>query len=127
MLKKLRFFCIYSQINLTNVKKLKLSTVRSSKGFTQQKMAERLFMDVSNYSRRENGTIKISNNEWEKIAEILDVSINEIYESDESTDNYLGNNNIYFIPEYFLDIQKKYINTLEKEIENLRKKIEKDI
>ena len=84
-------------------------------------------MDVSNYSRRENGTIKISNNEWKKIAEILDVSINEIYESDESADNHLGNNNIYFVPEYFLDIQRKYINTLEKEIENLRKKIEKDI
>jgi transcriptional regulator with XRE-family HTH domain len=118
------------------MKKSKLSTVRSSKGFTQQKMAERLFMDVSNYSRRENGTIKINNNEWEKIAEILDVSVDEIYESDEanffvfkdqSTGNYLGNNNIYSIPEYFLDIQRKYINTLEEEIENLKKKIEKDI
>ncbi|WP_395633732.1 helix-turn-helix domain-containing protein [Flavobacterium sp.] len=109
------------------MKKFKLSTVRSSKGFTQQKMAERLFMDVSNYSRRENGTIKISNYEWKKLAEILDVSINEIYESDDSKDNYLGNNNIYFVPEYFLDIQRKYINTLEKEIENLRKKLEKDI
>lgn len=127
MLKNLRFFAYIRKTNLTNMKKFKLSTVRSSKGFTQQKMAERLFMDVSNYSRRENGTIKISNYEWKKLAEILDVSINEIYESDDSKDNYLGNNNIYFVPEYFLDIQRKYINTLEKEIENLRKKLEKDI
>jgi hypothetical protein len=50
-----------------------------------------------------------------------------LFFKDKSTDNHLGNNNIYFVPEYFLDIQKKYINTLEKEIENLRKKIEKDI
>ena len=86
-------------------------------------MAEALCVDVSNYNRREKGQIKISNSEWEELSKILKTPVEGIYESEESdffvfrdnsTGNYLGNNHIYSIPEYFLENQQKYIAKLEE-------------
>jgi transcriptional regulator with XRE-family HTH domain len=37
----------------------KLIEVRKLKGFSQQQIAEQLFMDVSCYNRREKGQVKI--------------------------------------------------------------------
>jgi len=54
----------------------------------------------------------------------LDVPVNEIYEPDDNqvficndnaTGNYQGTNNIYSVPEYLLETQRKYIEMLEKE------------
>ena len=106
-----------------------LIEARLKKGFTQQEMADITCMDVSNYNRKEKGTVKVRNDEWEKLSKALDVSIEEIYESEEShffvfkdnsTGNYLGTNNNYSIPEYFLEMQRKYIGKLEQEIETLK-------
>lgn len=129
------------------MKKSKLIDARMKKGFSQKKMADALNMDVSNYNRREAGEIKINNQQWEKISDLLSVPLLDIYESDESnlfvfkdssTGNYLGTNHIYSIPEYMLQTQHKYFGkieeenkelrvkneTLEKEIRELRKKLE---
>ncbi|HLV45945.1 MAG TPA: hypothetical protein VKY32_02775 [Flavobacterium sp.] len=66
----------------------------------------------------------------EKIALILETSIEDIYESDEghivifrdnSIRNYNGTNNVYSVPEHLLEIQRKYIEKLEKELEELKK------
>ncbi|HLV45946.1 MAG TPA: helix-turn-helix transcriptional regulator [Flavobacterium sp.] len=48
------------------MEKEKLIKVRKEKGFSQQAMAEKLYMDVSNYNRREKGNAKISYEEWKK-------------------------------------------------------------
>ncbi|MDR3218234.1 MAG: helix-turn-helix transcriptional regulator [Dysgonamonadaceae bacterium] len=102
---------------------------RKANGFSQSMVAEKLCMDVSNYNRREKGQVKISLREWEKLADILQVPIEEIYESDDtqvficrdsSTVHYQGTNNIYSVPEYLLDTQRKYIEILENEIRELR-------
>lgn len=116
------------------MEKTKLILARSNKGLTQQQIALKLNMDVSNYNRREKGQIKISNHEWEKISKILEVSIEEIYESEESNffvvkDNSSGNHSettkFYTIPEYLLENQRKYIQKLEEENNNLKKKKDK--
>ena len=94
-------------------------------------MSTVLSMDVSCYNRREKGQIKISNSEWQKLAEILNVPLEDIYESDESiififNDNASGNGNIvtnYTIPQSIWDLQKKYIEKLEEEIRNLKEEI----
>ena len=95
-------------------------------------MAEKLSMDVSNYNRKEKGSVKIRHDEQEKLAKVLNASVEEIYESDESqyvvfrdnsVGNYMGTNNIYSIPEYFLDMQRKYIEKLEREIDELKRNI----
>jgi hypothetical protein len=86
-------------------------------------------MDVSNYNRRENGQAKINILEWEKLSKILDVPLNEIYETDEgqvfickdnASMNYQGTNHIYSVPEFLLETQQKYIRKLEEEIAGLK-------
>lgn len=115
------------------MQKTKLIEARKTKGYSQVKMAEHLCIDVSNYNRRENGLSKITFSEWEKIANFLDVPVEEIYESEESmfficrdnaTGNYQGTNHIYSIPEYLIENQKKYIEKLEQENQDLKKKLE---
>jgi transcriptional regulator with XRE-family HTH domain len=107
-----------------------LAERRDKKGFTQQQVADLMCMDISSYNRREKGMTKIRGEEWEKLSKILGVPVEEIYESDESQyfifkdssiGNYLGTNHIYSIPEYFLDMQRKYTIKLEDEIEQLKK------
>lgn len=114
------------------MEKTKLIQTRIKKGFTQQQVAEYLCIDVSNYNRREKGTSKITNNEWEKLSKLLEVPLEEIYENEESmifickdnaTGNYQGNNHIYSIPEYLLESQRKYILKLEEEIQKLKERL----
>jgi DNA-binding XRE family transcriptional regulator len=112
------------------MEKTRLASIRSIKGFTQQQMADKLFMDVSTYNRKEKGQVKIRKEEWSKIADVLEVSIEDIYEGEEShvfvfrgqsTENYLGTNHIYAIPQSMLASQQKYIVMLEAEIARLKK------
>lgn len=64
--------------------KRKLRLLRKKKGYTQQQIADVIATDVSNYSRKENGDVKIIKDEWDKIARFLDVSVEEIYEEDDA-------------------------------------------
>ncbi|CAM3996141.1 MULTISPECIES: helix-turn-helix transcriptional regulator [Flavobacterium] len=114
------------------MEKTKLIESRKRKGLSQQQMAEHLCMDVSNYNRREKGQIKIHTNEWEKIASLLEVAVEEIYENedanffvfrDNSKGTYLGTNHIYSIPDHLLESQRKYIAKLEEEIKELKEKL----
>ena len=111
------------------MEKIKLLEMRKSRGFSQNQIAEKLCMDVSNYNRRENGQVKINIMEWEKIAKILDVPLDDIYESEENqvfickdntSVNYQGTNHIYAVPEFLLETQQKYIKKLEEEIAELK-------
>jgi len=86
-------------------------------------------MDVSNYSRRENGLTKIAIYQWEKLAQILETPLEDIFEPDDkqvficndnSTVQYQGTNVIYSVPEHLLETQKKFIERLENEIRELR-------
>lgn len=122
------------RINFGKMEKKRLISIRTSKGITQQQIADKLFMDISNYNRKEKGHVKIRTDEWEKLSEILETPLEEIYEAEEthcfvfrdsSTGNYLGTNHFYSIPEHFLESQRKYIQKLEEEIESLKQQIEK--
>ena len=110
---------------------IKLIEVRKSKGYSQNQMAEELCMDVSNYNRREKGQSKVSSSEWEKLASVLEVPVEDIFESEESIfiickDQSVGinngTNNVYTIPEFLLESQRKYIQKLEEEIQTLKNK-----
>ena len=69
---------------------------------------------------------------WEKLADILTVPIDEIYEPDDDNqvfickDNsmvqYQGTNHIYSVPEYLLETQREYIEMLKREILELKQK-----
>lgn len=116
------------------MEKTKLIETRKRKNISQEKMADILCMDVSNYNRREKGTAKISLPEWQKIAETLEVPIEDIFENEESmviifNDNSMGTGygvgvvNNYNIPLSLWESQKKYIEKLEAEIEDLKAKL----
>ncbi|SHL61513.1 DNA-binding transcriptional regulator, XRE-family HTH domain [Chryseobacterium carnipullorum] len=119
------------------MEKEKLRRVRKQKGFTQQEIADFIATDVSNYSRKESGGVKITRNEWDKIAKFLDVPVEEIYEEEEISVvvnneyntindqagiyNVNGNNsNNYNIPNSVIDNLQKYIVLLEEEIKRLK-------
>lgn len=113
------------------MKKQKLIQAIKQRGITQQQISEVLCMGISNYSRKEKGILSMRNEEWEKIAEYLGIPVEEIYEQEETQiiickDQAVGiingTNNVYTIPEHVLESQRKYIQKLEAEIEELKGK-----
>jgi len=97
-------------------------------------VASQLGVDESTYSRWEKGKIRINMEKWEKIARTLNVSVKEIFEPDENrificgdsvSGNRQGANNIYPVPDFLLDTQKKYIQKLEEEILLLKERLKK--
>lgn len=116
--------------------KNKLIAARTEKGLSQQEIADLLYMDQSQYSRREKGITKISEEEWGKIANILDKDLEEIYEEESGviinndngsngSVNYSGSITFYNIPDFILQSQQEYIQQLKKEIVELKKELDK--
>lgn len=111
--------------------KQKLIDKRKERNLTQEDLAFRLGMETSNYNRRENGIIKISKKEWDKIAKELDTKLEEIYEPEDgvyifnnenSSGNFFGpaTNNIFNnMSELAIETMKKYIDKIELENKEL--------
>lgn len=109
--------------------KQKLKEARE-KMFTQEEFAYKMGMDASNYNRRENGVTKISKSEWDKMAKLLEVKLEEIYEPEDgiyiinnenASGNYSGSNNFFNNQDEFVfETMKKYICKLEEENETLK-------
>jgi transcriptional regulator with XRE-family HTH domain len=115
--------------------KQKLIEKRKERGFSQEKMADLLGFDTSNYSRRENGDTKIKIEEWERISQILAVPISEIYEPDDpsiynitltnSTGGQVGDNNaVTGIDPKTVESLNDYITVLKQQIDSLKKEVE---
>jgi transcriptional regulator with XRE-family HTH domain len=111
------------------MEKEKLKNARLSKGLSQDDLAKHLHVTASGYNRREKGHQKILNSEWQKLANALNLSLDDIYEADEnqiiicreqSVGINNGTNNVYTIPEFILESQKKYIEKLENENASLK-------
>ena len=120
---------------MENQPKEKLIEMRKLRGLTQKDMAERLNMEVSGYTKRENGQRRIRLNLWAECAEILKCKIEDIYEEDEKQSNTFNNNatvkyganNMYLtVHEAVIDKQLNYIQKLEQEIIELKKMIMKE-
>lgn len=114
--------------------KEKLIRARKEKKFSQQDIAEHLNISQTQYLRKEKGEIEIKDEEWERIAKLLDVDVEEIKEEENATQNFqnitditnsnVGSNNVYCnVPEFLLENQQEYIELLKKEIESLRARI----
>ena len=113
--------------------KTKLISARK-KLYTQEKMANLLHMSQSQYHRREKGDFKISDEEWERIAKVLDTTVEDIKEDDSlmhqvnnydnNSGNYFGSNNYFYnIPDFVLDNQQDYINLLKERIQKLEEEV----
>lgn len=114
---------------------IKTKLIKARKGkYTQENMAKLLHMTQSQYQRREKGEIKISDEEWERIAKALDTNVENIKEDDSNlqvnhydnnSGSYFGSNNYFYnIPDFILENQQEYINFLKKEIESLKEEVD---
>ena len=120
------------ETNTTKMIKQKLKDKRLERNLTQEEFAFKLGIETSNYNRRESGITKISKKEWDKMAVILDTTLEEIYEPEDGIyvingDNAHGNfgsggtfNNF---SEFAIETMKKYILKLEEENQALREQI----
>ncbi|WP_300686371.1 helix-turn-helix transcriptional regulator [Chryseobacterium sp.] len=109
----------------------KLKNLRKQRGFTQEYMSNILSTDISNYSKKESGSVKIYDDEWEKLAKALDVPVDDIKEERpngvvQNNDNLVFNDNSSYyqsgiynctIPNYILESQQEYIKLLKEQIE----------
>lgn len=120
------------------MQKEKLARIRKAKGYTQKEIAEILATDVSNYSRKENGTVKIYKEEWNKIAQFLEVPLEQIYEDEDnsvivqnpvfndSPGSTAGINVNNFNNDLSIEVIKNlqdYIKLLNEEIQRLKKNV----
>jgi transcriptional regulator with XRE-family HTH domain len=100
---------------------LRLKYLRKQKGLKQEDMAKILSTDVSSYSRKENGKSKIYDAEWDKLARILKVPVDEIKDSEDSAGIHLSNSIIENLQDYIAFL--KYENEdLKTELEKLKNK-----
>ncbi|BFO64837.1 helix-turn-helix domain-containing protein [Chryseobacterium sp. S0630] len=123
------------------MQKEKLRVIRKQKGYTQQQVADFIATDVSNYSRKESGDVRIVKDEWDKLARFLDVPFEDIYEEDEATivvnndhpifnDNsgtsagiITNQNNYDNIPGAIIENLQNYIALLKEENERLKEEL----
>ncbi|MBT2619170.1 helix-turn-helix transcriptional regulator [Chryseobacterium sp. ISL-6] len=122
------------------MQKEKLRVLRKKKGYTQQQIADVIATDVSNYCRKEGGDVKIIHEEWDKIANFLEVPVEEIYEEDEGkviienpvfndspgssvNGNVFGNHTVNITNDLAIEIIKnlqEYIGLLKEEVKRLK-------
>ena len=112
--------------------KRKLIDNRTQKGISQEKMADLLGLNTSNYNRRESGETQIKIKEWEKIASLLEVPISEIFESEESsvylTQKNNSNGQVVGDNNTRMGIDETTLKNLNDFIKNLKKTlVEKDL
>ena len=58
----------------------KLITTRKLKGYTQEKLTQQIAMEQTTLSRKERGLSPISDEEWQRIATVLQVPVDDIKE-----------------------------------------------
>ena len=108
------------------------------KGKTQEEVAEKLNLTAQAYGRMERGETSINTERLEKIAEALEVSVEDIYRFDDRKFMISGNNNngeanengVQFNLNIYesdkaIDVLKETISNQQEEIKYLHKQIEK--
>jgi transcriptional regulator with XRE-family HTH domain len=112
----------------------KIKKVRELRSFTQEYMADKLGLSQSNYARIENNEVKLSEERLQKIAEILETTVEAIKGFDENLIFNItnGQNSSYgqnpVVNNYQIDstIQKLYedkIALLEEKIKYLEQQL----
>jgi len=126
----LQIYITFAQ-NFYDMEQKKLKKIRTRKGFTQKELADALSTDISNYCRKERGFVGITSKEWKKLATVLDVPEEEIYQDNETMmsntffDNSSITNQNVGVPAVILEQLFDYINLLKEENSRLKKELEK--
>lgn len=113
--------------------KQKLTNKRIERNLSQEKIADLIGISQSQYNRRENGITKITKKEWDKMAKVLDTTLENIYEPEDgiyvinnesASGEYSGSqNHFHQLPNHILETMRKYIEKLEDENKSLKEEI----
>lgn len=103
------------------IMEIKLRQIREEKGVSQETMAEYLNISQSQYYRKERGTSKIQESEWDVIAHVLDFDKNEIRNKTISFNNYKEENTISCSE--LLLFSEQLTSELQEHIKTLKQKI----
>lgn len=100
---------------------IKLRQIRESKGISQEQMAEHLKISQPQYYRKEQGTSKIQEFEWDIIANVLKIDKSEIRNENLSFSNSKEDINIPYSQLLLLSEQltlelKEHVKTLKQKI-----------
>jgi transcriptional regulator with XRE-family HTH domain len=111
------------------MEKTKLIQARQNKGFDRNEFADLIQMEHYSYRRREKGEVKISHSEWEKMAKVLGVAFDDIFEADANIvninngegqiNNHTHKIEYYNIPKEMVASQQEYIILLKEKIKKL--------
>lgn len=105
-----------------------LYLARKIKGFSQKEFAQKIAMDQTTYSRKENGKNLITEDEWQRMARTLNLEVEDIKpekpiviknENCTFNDQSVGVKYVA-LPEDVLDTIMKYTKRLECELEQLK-------
>lgn len=114
------------------MEKTKLINARKKRGLSTKEIADLISMEEYSYRRREKGETRITYKEWQKIAAILEVEVEDIFETEQQAVNihsengqvkfstYTGKIQYYNIPKEMVENQQEYIVILKKQIEELK-------
>ncbi len=96
----------------------KIKTLRKKKGLSQENMAFELNISVSAYSNIERGVTDINFSKLERIAEIFEIKLTELFSFSEVENQSQGNDLNEFIKMKIITIEKEltYYKMLQKMI-----------
>ncbi|MFG4002592.1 helix-turn-helix domain-containing protein [Flavobacterium aquidurense] len=100
---------------------IKLRQIREKKGISQETMAEHLNISQSQYYRKERGTSKIQEREWDIIANVLDIDKSEI--KDESNILTISREEILISSSPLFLLSEQLTAELQEHIRTLKQKI----
>lgn len=110
----------------------KLIQIRKAKGLSQTQMATAMTMEQTTYSKKEREKSPIINDEWNRFAKVLDVSVEEIKvlplpmpskHENQVLNNRPASTNYINIPQNVFDIIINYNHKLELENQKLKNEI----
>jgi len=99
------------------MKNTRLITARKLKKISQADIATYLKISQTQYQKREAGKIKISDYEWDKIAKLLEIDLDEIFTKyeDENNDKSLKDE-LLFLKERIRNLEQRIKFSTQKPI-----------
>lgn len=101
----------------------KIKKYREQRNYTQQYMSDRLNISQNTYSKIETGGIKLTVDRLNKIAEVLEVPVEQILSSDNQVFNF-NNSNIEKFYGYIETLQEDNKELTQKTIDILNSQLE---
>ena len=100
----------------------KVKKIRESKNYTQEHVAGMLGISQNTYSKLETGAIKITTDRLQKMAEVLDVPIEQLLSNDAQTNNFTNNHieKFYAYIEHLKEDNKEHTKMLYEQVKYLQ-------